>query len=147
MPKKKLEITTDIHYIPETAISEHDLQKKCVARLRAHNFIVSCNDVFNAISFIPDIKKKAIYKRHIIAMGGEVGFPDTTILDRRGKTTFVEFKYGESGKLSPDQIACHNKLRSLGHTVLVWRTENECYEWILAQLKEMKEEADNGTSL
>ena len=63
MAKKQLEITTEIHYIPETATSEHDLQKKCVARLRAHNFIVSCNDVYNAIAFMPDIKKKSIYKK------------------------------------------------------------------------------------
>lgn len=147
MAKKQLEITTEIHYIPETAQNEHQLQCNCVRRLRAHNFIVSCNDVFNAISFIPDIKRKAIYKRHIINMGGEVGFPDTTILDRCGKTTFVEYKYGKTGKLSPEQIACHNKLRSLGHTVLVWRTENECYEWILNRLKEIKEELGNGSEI
>ena len=54
--------------VKETAVSEHDLQKQCVAKLRAHNYIVSCNDIFSGIQFIRDIKNKAIYKKHIQAI-------------------------------------------------------------------------------
>lgn len=120
--------------VKETAVSEHDLQKQCVAKLRAHNYIVSCNDIFSGIQFIRDIKNKAIYKKHIQAMGGTVGFPDITLL-KNGKTTFVEFKF-DKGKLSPDQEVVHNRLRSMGYDVLIWRTLNECVEWILNDLKE-----------
>lgn len=126
-----------MQYVKETAISEHDLQKKCVARLRAYNCIVSCNDVFNSLSYVKDVKAKAIIKRHLQAMGSTVGFPDITIC-KDGVTTYVEFKYGK-GKLSPEQEIVHNQLKSQGYEVLVWRTENECYEWIVNHLKKSKE--------
>lgn len=125
-----------MQYVKETAISEHDLQKKCVARLRAYNCIVSCNDVFNSLSYVKDVKAKAILKKHLVAMGSTVGFPDITIC-KDGITTYVEFKFGK-GKLSKEQEIVHNQLRSQGYEVLVWRTENECYEWIVNHLNKEK---------
>ena len=108
--------------------SEHDLQKACVAKLRAHNMLCFCTDVFNGIGFIRDIPHKAIYKQHIIAMGAEVGQPDLIILHNK-EVTFVEFKYGK-GKKSDAQTACCTKLEKMGYEVLEWRTLEDCTKWI-----------------
>ena len=114
--------------------SEHQLQKACVAKLRAHNMLCFSTDVFNGIGFIKDIQHKAIYKQHIIACGAEVGQPDLIILHNR-EVTFVEFKFGK-GKKSEQQIACCNKLESMGYEVLEWRTVEQCQEWIVSKIKE-----------
>lgn len=113
--------------------SEHDLQKACVAKLRAHNMLCFATDVFNGIGFIRDIPHKAIYKQHIIAMGAEPGQPDLIILHNK-EVTFVEFKYGK-GKKSEAQITCCNKLEAMGYEVLEWRTLEECKSWINEQIK------------
>jgi len=112
--------------------SEHDLQKACVAKLKAHNMLCFCTDVFNGISFIRDIAGKSIYKQHMIAMGAKVGQPDLIVL-HDGKCTFVEFKW-KNGKKSPDQEATCNLLTSMGYEVLEWRTLQECIDWLMLQL-------------
>lgn len=114
--------------------SEHDLQKRCVELLRAHNMLCFCTDVFNGIGFIRDIPHKAIYKQHIIALGAEPGQPDLIILHNK-EVTFVEFKYGK-GKKSENQITCCNKLEKMGYEVLEWRTLEQCREWIVSKVKE-----------
>jgi len=116
----------------EEISSEHDLQKACVAKLRAHNMLCFCTDVFNGMSFIRDIKFKAIYKTHMQKMGAATGQPDLIILNR-GKCTFVEFKW-KKGKKSTDQEAMCNLLTSMGYEVLEWRTLEECTNWILQNL-------------
>ena len=113
--------------------SEHDLQKRCVALLRAHNMLCFCTDVFNGIGFIRDIPHKAIYKQHIIALGAEPGQPDLIILHNK-EVTFVEFKYGK-GKKSENQIACCNKLEKMGYEVLEWRELEQCQKWINEQIQ------------
>jgi len=117
--------------------SEHKLQKCCVKRLRASNCLCFCTDVFNGISFIKDIKSKAIYKQHMIAMGATVGAPDLIIL-YKGKVTFVEFKY-DKGKKSAEQIVQTQLLESMGYEVLEWRTEKDCIDWIVKNLNYSKE--------
>ena len=112
--------------------SEHDLQKACVMKLRFHNMICSCTDVFNAISFIKDIAGKSIYKQHMIRMGGAVGFPDLIII-HKGKCTFVEFKW-KKGKKSPEQELWTKILTDQGYEVLEWRTLEDCETWIASQL-------------
>ena len=112
--------------------NEHKLQKAAVKMLRAHSFLCFCTDVFNGISFIKDVKSKAIYKQHMIAMGATPGQPDLIIIGR-GKVTFVEFKYGK-GKKSVEQISQCNLLESMGYEVLEWRKESDCTEWIVKQL-------------
>ena len=114
--------------------NEHDLQKLCVAHLRAHNMICSCTDVFNAISFIRDIAGKSIYKQHMIKMGARTGQPDLIVLHDQ-KCTFVEFKW-KKGKKSPDQEVMCNLLTNMGYEVLEWRTPEQCTDWIVQQLKE-----------
>lgn len=114
--------------------SEHQLQKACVALLRAHNMLCFATDVFNGIGFIPDIPHKAIYKQHIIAMGATVGQPDLIIMHNK-EVTFVEFKFGK-GKKSQDQITCCNLLEKMGYEVLEWRTLEQCREWIVSKVKE-----------
>lgn len=116
--------------------SEHQLQKACVKMLRAHNFLCFHTDVFNGISFIKDLKSKAIYKQHMIAMGSTVGQPDLIIIGR-GKVTFVEFKFAK-GRKSADQIAQCNLLESMGYEVLEWRSESECMEWIVKNISYKK---------
>ena len=113
--------------------SEHQLQKACVSLLRAHNMLCFSTDVFNGIGFIKDIRHKAIYKQHIIACGAEVGQPDLIILHNK-EVTFVEFKFGK-GKKSEQQIACCNKLSSMGYEVLEWRELEQCREWIVSKVK------------
>ncbi len=113
--------------------NEHQLQKAAVKMLRAHNFLCFHTDVFNGISFIKDVKSKAIYKQHMIAMGATVGQPDLIIIGK-GKVTFVEFKYGKSGKKSIAQVSQCNLLESMGYEVLEWRKESDCREWIVKQL-------------
>ena len=97
--------------------SEHDLQKACVAKLRAHNMLCFATDIFNGIGFIRDIPHKAIYKQHIIAMGAEPGQPDLIILHNK-EVTFVEFKFGK-GKKSDNQ----------------WRELEDCTKWINVAIK------------
>ena len=113
--------------------SEHDLQKACVAKLRAHNMLCFCTDVFNGIGFIRDVPHKAIYKQHIIAMGAEPGQPDLIILHNK-EVTFVEFKFGK-GKKSDNQVACCNKLEKMGYEVLEWRELEDCTKWINNAIK------------
>lgn len=113
--------------------SEHDLQKRCVEKLRAHNMLCFCTDVFNGIGFIRDIPHKAIYKQHIIALGAEPGQPDLIILHNK-EVTFVEFKYGK-GKKSENQVACCNKLEKMGYEVLEWRELEQCQKWINEQIR------------
>lgn len=109
--------------------SEHELQKACVAKLQAHNMLCFCTDVFNGMSFIKDIRFKAIYKGHMEKMGAKKGQPDLIVL-HNGKCTFVEFKFGK-GKKSADQEAFCSRLESMGYEVLEWRTLEECTQWIL----------------
>lgn len=127
--KKPLKITNGINTVIN---SEHDLQKACVAKLRFHNMLCFCTDVFNGISFIRDIAGKAIYKQHMIAMGSRVGQPDLIVM-HNGKVTFVEFKW-KKGKKSPDQEVICNLLSSMGYEVLEWRTLQECEDWIVEKL-------------
>lgn len=112
--------------------SEHDLQKACVAKLRAHNMLCFGTDVFNGMSFIKEVKFKAIYKGHMERMGAMKGQPDLIILNQ-GKCTFVEFKWGK-GKKSPDQEAVCNKLIAMGYEVLEWRTLEDCTNFITTHL-------------
>lgn len=129
--KPKRKVTADLL---KDISSEHDLQKACVYKLKSHNMLCFCTDVFNGISFIRDIRGKAIYKQHMIAMGSCIGQPDLIILHNL-KCTFVEFKW-KKGKKSPDQEAICNKLISMGYEVLEWRTLEDCEKWLLEQLKE-----------
>lgn len=109
--------------------SEHRLQKVCVKRLRSQGFLVCCNDIFNSLAFVKDIKSKAILKNHLIAMGSVVGFPDLTIFTKESPV-FVEFKF-DKGKKSPEQILQTQLLESMGYEVLEWRTEQQCIDWIV----------------
>ena len=133
-PKKKLTITQKIKanltVTQDELTNEHELQKYCVYLLRSHNMIVSCTDVFNALSFMRDVASKAIYKQHMILCGGSVGFPDLIIFNK-GKATFVEFKF-KKGKKSPEQEQWTKFLTSEGYECLEWRTLEDCKNWILA---------------
>lgn len=130
-PKKKKTLKIGNGLLPIIE-SEHDLQKACVTKLRTHNMICSCTDVFNAISFIKDVPGKAIYKQHMIRMGGSIGFPDLIII-HSGNVTFVEFKW-KKGKKSPEQELWTQILTEQGYEVLEWRTLEECENWIVAHL-------------
>ena len=124
--------------------SEHDLQKACVAKLRAHNMLCFCTDVFNGISFIKDIAGKAIYKQHMIAMGSVIGQSDLIILHDR-QCTFVEFKW-KKGKKSPDQEAFTKRVSEMGYETLEWRTLQECEDWIVKTLVESSNELQSTES-
>lgn len=117
--------------------NEHQLQKAAVKLLRAHKFLCFNTDVFNGISFLKDIKSKAIYKQHMIAMGATVGQPDLIVI-KNSKVTFVEFKY-DKGKKSAEQIVQTQLLESMGYEVLEWRTEKDCIDWIVKNLNYSKE--------
>ena len=112
--------------------SEHALQKACVAKLKAHNMLCFCTDVFNGMSFIRDIRSKAIYKQHMERMGAIKGQSDLIIL-HNNKCTFVEFKFGK-GKKSADQEAFTSRVLSMGYEVLEWRTLEDCINWIVKEL-------------
>ncbi len=116
----------------DTIKSEHDLQKACVAKLRAHNMLCFCTDVYNGMSFLKDVRTKSIYKTHMTKMGAAVGQPDLIILNK-GVCTFVEFKWGK-GKKSADQIAMCSLLESMGYEVLEWKSLDDCVQWILKHL-------------
>lgn len=136
---RKVDFKKTTNYLSSHDItSEHQLQKRCVSILRAHNFLCFTTDVFNGISFIKDVKAKAIYKQHMIAMGATPGQPDLIIIGK-GKVTFVEFKWG-SGKKSVAQVSQCNLLESMGYEVLEWRKESDCMEWIVKQLNYKKQE-------
>lgn len=137
-PRKTIIKTKDSRNTLFTEItSEHDLQKACVAKLRAHNMLCFCTDVFNGISFIKNIAGKSIYKQHMIAMGAKVGQPDLIVL-YNGQCTFIEFKW-KKGKKSLDQEAVCNQLTNMGYEVLEWRTLQECVDWILTKIKNKQE--------
>ena len=140
-PKRK-KLVGNTNNLNEIA-SEHDLQKACVAKLRAHNMICSCTDVFNAISFIKDVPGKAIYKQHMIKMGGAIGFPDLIII-HKGKATFVEFKW-KKGKKSPEQIVWTEILQNQGYEVLEWRTLQDCIDWLLKVVDLNKDSKENAS--
>lgn len=112
--------------------SEHALQKACVAKLKAHNMLCFCTDVFNGMSFIRDIRSKAIYKQHMERMGAIKGQPDLIVL-HNGKCTFVEFKFNKGKKSFEQEVVC-KQLMSLGYEVLEWRTLDDCSNWIVSNV-------------
>lgn len=122
-------IKANISVTQEELKSEHELQKVCVAKLRAHNMIVSCTDTYNAISLMRDVGTKAIYKTHMTLMGSAIGFPDLVIFNK-GKATFVEFKF-KKGKKSLEQEEWTKRLTEEGYECLEWRTIEDCTNWIL----------------
>jgi len=66
------------------------------------------------------------------APGYRSGFPDGGILFQ-GLTFFLEFKDGDDGELSDDQIVCHERLEKAGFPVAIIRRlediEVACFRW------------------
>jgi len=57
------------------------------------------------------------------------GLPDRLVLFPDGRIFFVELK-SPTGVLSPRQHVIHNRLGTLGHTVIVLRTPEQVTEWV-----------------
>lgn len=59
------------------------------------------------------------------------GWPDRMICLPRGRVLWIELKApGRENNLSANQIAIHDKLRSIGHYVLVASDADECIGFI-----------------
>lgn len=64
-------------------------------------------------------------------MGTKAGWPDMEIMTKKGGVIFVELKRRKGGVLSKAQIDIHEKLRVLGHTVIVGYGAKDAYEKLI----------------
>jgi hypothetical protein len=80
--------------------------------------------------FISMVKKLDLGLAVKLDCSSRRGWPDVVFLDRRGETTYIEFKQ-ERGRLSKHQIATHKELIELGADVIVISGMAECDAFIL----------------
>ena len=101
----------------EESMKEEDIQSTFVSwyRKRHPDHIITCNGIFNCRMLSEKAYEMGYYK----------GFPDIFIVDLK---LFIEFKNGEKGIVSKEQIECHEKLRKLGYEVHVCRTHGEAVD-------------------
>lgn len=66
----------------------------------------------------------------LLGDGMRKGWPDITCHWSPGKTAYLEIKRPKLGKVSPDQEAMHEKLRSLGFPVAVVTSQDEAYHFL-----------------
>lgn len=105
--------------MPERVPPEHDEQVLFVAWLGRHDIL------HHAVPNAAKRSHKAAAR--LKAEGMQAGWPDITIDEPAAKgmgmglapRVFVEMKRIKGSKTSPEQKACHARLRARGHTVIV----------------------------
>ena len=119
--------------VHEDSLSEADLQRKVVQKLRIHGAIPILTDAVGpALHFISDKKKRLSFINFQKARGWDKGIPDLIVI-WKDEVLFLELKFN-SGKLSPEQLAWKNRLESNGYQYACWRTLEECNNWIVERL-------------
>lgn len=63
--------------------------------------------------------------------GLKVGFPDLLCLWATGKGCSIEVKRPKKGRLSGDQIACHDRLYGVGWPVKTVTSPEQAYEFLI----------------
>ena len=113
---------------------EDDLQKRIVAKFRAHNaFVILTDAVGPALKFIPDRRKRMGFISWSKARGWEKGIPDLVIV-WKNKILFLELKFGKQGRLSTEQKIWRQRIIDAGYEYACWRTIEECEKWIVKNL-------------
>lgn len=110
---------------------EHALQRMIVAALRWNNIPMVETDIMNGLKFLgKDTKKRMAFIQHHRALGWSKGIPDLIIALRNGETLWVELKDGDNNNPTKEQKDWINKLKSMGHNAVVWRTIDDALEFI-----------------
>ena len=110
---------------------EHALQKQVVQALRWNGILAAETDVMSGLMFLgKDTKKRIAFIYHHKAMGWEKGTPDIVIILKNGETLWVELKDGNNNDLTFEQKVFMASLQRLGHNVAVWRTMDDCRDFI-----------------
>ena len=114
-----------------TSQREHTLQKQIVEALRWNGIITIDTDLMSGLMFLgEDIGKRYAFINHHKAMGWSKGTPDLILVLRGGEVLFVELKDGNNNNPTFEQQAFMASLQRLGHTGVVWRTLDDCRDFI-----------------
>ena len=105
--------------------TELKLQIKIITLLRKSGFLVF--SVPNGI-FVPNPKTR----EDLIKSGLLAGVSDLVIVCQSGKTFFVELKT-KTGVQSERQKWFQKEIGELGHKYLIWKSKEDCSEWINKQ--------------
>lgn len=113
---------------------EDDLQMSIVQDLRS-----TFSDII--VHFSDSLTDSKIGGQKLKAMGKFAGFPDLTVVVP-GAVMFLEVKRRHGPvTVSPVQKACHARLRELGHTVVVVRSEAQAIEAVRDKISSVMESA------
>ena len=103
--------------------AEHNLQVKIVNLLRGYPNFYLCYAIPNGGS------RDVVTGKKLKDEGATRGVQDLQIVLPDGEVFFVELKT-QSGRLSEEQAILQNVYVELGYTYLVWRSVQDCLDWI-----------------
>lgn len=114
---------------PVIKISEHDTQKAIVRLLRLAGCLIIGSDVMDGLKFFTDAdRRRYVFINHHKEMGYTKGQPDF-IFVYRNRVFFAEMKTA-TGRQSPEQKEFQRQLEAAGQTYLVWRSVQDCVDFI-----------------
>ena len=113
-------------------IKEHDTQKAIVRLLRIAGCTIIGSDVMDGLKFFTDVdRRRYAFINHHKEMGYTKGQPDL-IFVFKNRVYFVEMKTA-TGKQSPEQKEFQKQLETAGQIYLVWRSVDDCVDFIKQQ--------------
>lgn len=128
-----------------TAQREHSLQKQVVQALNFNRIMHAETDVMSGLMFLgKDTARRIAFINHHKALGWVKGCPDLVIILTNGETLWVELKDGNNNNPTFEQKAFMASLQRLGHNVAVWRTMDDCLNFIKGYKKVLAREVLDG---
>lgn len=113
-------------------IKEHDTQKAIVRLLRIAGCTIIGSDVMDGLKFFTDAdRRRYAFINHHKEMGYTKGQPDL-IFVFKNRVYFAEMKTA-TGKQSPEQKEFQKQLEAAGQVYLVWRSVDDCVDFIKQQ--------------
>lgn len=119
------------------SIKEHSLQKIICKILDEYKIMHFQTDVMDGLKFCISQNARIKFINHHKAMGYMNGQSDLVLVLPK-RVVFVEVKNGKVGKQSAEQKRFEEKIIKLGHEYLVWRSVQDCEDFIKKDLKLLK---------
>ena len=111
------------------SIKEHSLQKIICKLLDCYGVFHIQTDVMDGLKFCVSQKSRMAFINHHKAMGYQKGQSDLVLI-LPNRVVFAEIKNGKAGRQSEDQKKFENKIRKLGHEYLIWRSVQDCEDFL-----------------
>lgn len=109
--------------------TEHATQKAIISLLRLRGAVVIGADVMDGLKFFTNADARRFqFIRHHKEMGYTKGQPDLIFI-LSGHVYFVEMKTA-TGRQSQEQKEFQRQLEAAGQTYLVWRSVQDCVDFI-----------------